>query len=120
MPAAFPLQLPDFLEDADDEIRVVGHRVNLYHVLTKFNEGLSPEEIVLQLPTLKTSTVYKIVGYYLDHQPEIDRYLAEYRKELDEQAARAQPGGGGPTKAELLRRLEQIRLKANNALEVSY
>ncbi len=112
-----PMPLPDFLEESDDEIRVPGHRITLYHVLTKFNEGMSPEEIVLQLPTLKTSTVYKIVGFYLDNQPEIDAYLTEYRNALDAQAAGAKPG---PSKAELLRRLEQIRLKAHHASHVSH
>ena len=117
MSISLPLKLPDFLEESDGEVRVKGHRVSLYHVLAEFNKGRSPEEISLRFPTLRTSTTYKIIGFYLDHQSEIDTYLAEYRRSLEQQASRAP---AGPSKAELLRRLEQIRLKAHNAAQVSH
>jgi uncharacterized protein (DUF433 family) len=113
----FPVALPDFLEEADDEIRIRGHRITLYHVLTRFNDGMGPEEIVLHFPTIKISTVYRAIAFYLDHQQTIDAYLAAYRRDLDEQAAAP---SRGPSRAELLRRLEQIRLKANNAAHVPH
>ena len=44
MPIKLHVQLPDFLEEGDGEIRVKGHRITLYHVLTAFNEGRSAED----------------------------------------------------------------------------
>ena len=117
MTGSFPIELPGFLEQADGEIRVTGHRISLYHVLTEFNAGQDAEEIALRFPTLKLATIYKIIGYYLEHQPVIDPYLADYRRSLDDQAAQIIPG---PSKAELLGRLEQIRLKAHHAAHVSH
>ena len=117
MAVGLNVKLPDYLEQSNGEIRVTGHRVSLYHVLCEFNEGHSPEEIVLRLPTLKLSTVYKIVGFYLENQIEVDRFLSEYRQTLATQASEAQPA---ITKAELLQRLELIRLKAHNAAQVSH
>ena len=118
MKIPFAIKLPDFLNDVDDEIRIVGHRVSLYHVLKEFNLGHSAEEISFRFPTLKLATIHKIIAFYLDNQAEIDTYLAEYRKALDQQEA--QLGQHGPSRAELLRRLEQIRLKANNAAHVPH
>lgn len=114
MPPSLPTPLPDFLEHADDDVRVAGHRITLYHVLSEYNQGESPEGITLRFPTLKLSTVHKIIAFYLDHQPAIDDYLRHYASDLQEQEARTP----AISKAELLRRLEDIRLKAHHAAQV--
>lgn len=118
MSIELPLKLPDFLQEIDGDIRVTGHRINLFQVLKEYNAGESAEGISIKLPTLKLSTIYKMIAFYLDHQPEIDAYLRKYRSDLEAQEAAALPPA--ISKAELLRRLEQIRLKANHAAEVSY
>lgn len=40
-----------------------------------FNDGQSPESILLEFPALKSAQVYGAIGFYLDHQGEIDSYL---------------------------------------------
>lgn len=60
-------------------IRVVGSRVTLDTIVASFEQGLTPEEIVMHYPTLKLADIYSIVGYYLHNRTEVDKYLAEQR-----------------------------------------
>jgi uncharacterized protein (DUF433 family) len=78
--------LPDFLtQDASGDIRLAGHRIGLFHVVHYFNEGYSPEMLVLQYPTLPLALVYKVIGFYLDNRAEVDAYVAAYRDDLSRQ-----------------------------------
>src|SRR5215207_4510374 len=63
--------------DQDGVIRVGGTRVTLDTVVAAFREGATAEEIVQQYPSLQLADVYWVIGYFLQHQPEIDSYLAE-------------------------------------------
>ncbi|HVX85901.1 MAG TPA: DUF433 domain-containing protein [Phycisphaerae bacterium] len=109
--------LPDFLHHVDGEIRVVGHRISVYHILIRYNAGESPEAIAIALPTLKTSTIHKVIAFYLDHQPEVDAYLRAYAADLHAQESATPPG---PSRAELVRRLQDIRLQAHHAADLSH
>lgn len=42
-----------------------------------FNQGASPEAIVLSYPTLKLTDVYAIINYYLYHHKDVDEYIKE-------------------------------------------
>ena len=35
------------------------------------------------LPSLKRSQIYGAIAFYLDHQPEIDKYLEETKREFE-------------------------------------
>ncbi len=61
--------------DADGVVRVGGTRVTLDTMVTAFREGLTAEEIVSQYPSLRLADVYQVIGYFLDHQAEVDAYL---------------------------------------------
>jgi uncharacterized protein (DUF433 family) len=52
-------------------------RVTLHTVITDFNQGNAPEEIVHSFPTLNVADVYAVISYYLNYQDEIDAYLRE-------------------------------------------
>ena len=65
--------------DADDVIRIGQTRVTLQAVVADFHRGASPEEIVHHYPALKLADTYLVIGYYLRHQAEIERYLLEQR-----------------------------------------
>ena len=74
--------------DADAVVRVGGTRVTLDTIVAAFREGLTAEEIVSQYPSLRLADVYQVIGYFLDHQAEVDAYLqgrqqraAEIRRE---------------------------------------
>ena len=70
--------------DADGVARVGGTRVRLDTIITSFNAGSAPEEIVLKYPTLDLTDVYSVITYYLWHRAEVDAYLEERRKVADE------------------------------------
>jgi uncharacterized protein (DUF433 family) len=72
---------PPLMADNEEVIRVGGSRVTLNTVVEAFNEGLSAEEIVQQYPTLRLSHVYGAIAYYLNHQAEVDEYLAQQQAE---------------------------------------
>ena len=70
---AEPLPL---VADADGLIRVAKTRVTLDTVVAAFKDGLAAEEIAEQYPSLPLGQVYVVIGYYIDHQAEVDAYLA--------------------------------------------
>jgi uncharacterized protein (DUF433 family) len=94
--------LPDFLtHDADDEIRLTGHRIGLYTVVRLYREGKTAEEIAEELPSLSLALVYKTLAFYLENRAEVDAYVDAYRAELERQE---QIYRQGPSLEELQRR----------------
>lgn len=68
--------LPDFLErDDHGGIRLVGHRIWLYHVLWDYNDGYSAEMLLEQFPTLSMALIHKVLGFYWENKAEVDAYL---------------------------------------------
>lgn len=61
--------------DADGVYRVGGTRIPLETVITAYDQGWSPEEIVHSFPTLELSDVYAVITYRLRHRAEVDAYL---------------------------------------------
>ena len=61
---------------SDGVIRVAGTRVTLDTVAYAFERGATAEEIVQQYPALPLADVYLLLGYLLQHQAEVARYLA--------------------------------------------
>ncbi len=103
------MDLPDFLIDhPDGEIRLAGHRISLYDVMSLYQQGYSPEKIRDEYPTLPLAVIHKLIAFYLENQAEVDGYVAAYRAELDrqEQAYAANPG------ALQVRHLEKILQEA--------
>ncbi len=117
MPGIPSIPLPDFLEAADGELRVTGHRLSLFDVLWEYNQGLAAEELALRFPTLKRSTIHKVLAFYLDNQPAVDGYLNVCAAALDEKRRRGRPT---VSVAELQQRLEHIRRITHNVAEVSH
>ncbi len=62
--------------DADGTIRVRGTRVTLDAIVSAFREGATAEEIAQQYPSVGLSEAYAIIGFYLQHRPKVDEYLA--------------------------------------------
>lgn len=63
--------------DEDGVMRVGQTRVPLDTVVYAFNQGASPEEIVMSYPSLELSDVYAVVNYYLHNRTDVDAYLSE-------------------------------------------
>ena len=78
-----------------------------------FNEGKSPEAIHEDFPLLKRAQIYGAIAFYLDHQPEIEEYLARTEREFEEDAIPLQEANPA-----LWRKLRRARGKmASLALE---
>jgi uncharacterized protein (DUF433 family) len=67
--------------NADGVLRVGGTRVTLDTVVAAFNDGATAEEIVHQYSSLRLADVYAVIGYYLQHRPEIEAYLRERQRQ---------------------------------------
>ena len=65
-----------YIEKQNDVWRVKGTRVALDSIIYQFQQGRSPEAIQDAFPALSLSQVYAAIAYYLDHQAELDEYLA--------------------------------------------
>jgi len=105
------MNLPTFLqyEPGTDFVRLQGHRIGLTHVVRLYDEGMSAEMILLQLPTLSLSLIYKVLAIYLENQAEVDAYVAADTAELQRQDAEFDRTRTTPTLSELRRRFEQLR-----------
>jgi uncharacterized protein (DUF433 family) len=77
--------LPDFLNWQDGEVRLTGHRINLYGVIRRYEEGYSAEMLALHYPSLSLAHVHKVIAFHLENQPPVSKYVAEYDQLLDEQ-----------------------------------
>lgn len=79
MTISISAQAVPLLTDKTGIVRVVGSRVTLDTIVATYEQGATPEEIVLHYPTLNLADVYSIVGYYLHNQAEVNEYLAEQK-----------------------------------------
>ena len=85
------------------EIRLTGHRIDLYHFVYYYNEGYSAEMLLCQFPTLRLALIHKVIAFYLDNRTEVDAYVAEVQAQIQEQRA---TGLHVPGLVELRKRLE--------------
>ena len=61
--------------------RIAGHRVRVLDVVIWHeHQGMTPDEIVSQIPTITLSDVHHALAYYFEHVEEIQ---AEMRSEQD-------------------------------------
>jgi uncharacterized protein (DUF433 family) len=67
--------------DEQGVLRVGKTRVPLDTVVHAFNEGASPEEIVMSYTTLALADVYAVINYYLYNRAEVDAYLRQRKAE---------------------------------------
>jgi len=70
--------------DAAGVLRVGNTLVSLDSVLAAFHDGATPEEIVQQYDTISLADVYAVISYYLEHQQDIDTYLAARRTQREQ------------------------------------
>lgn len=96
-----------YVEKLDQIWRIKDTRVALDSVIYQFQEGRSPEAIQDAFPALSLSQIYGAIAFYLDHESEIDEYLAHNEsteEEFSREIARLFPKGAA-LKARLKQRL---------------
>lgn len=101
--------MDQYIEKQDEIYRIKGTRVALDSIIYRFQEGRSPEAIQDSFPALSLSQVYAAIAYYLDHQAELDDYLAHNEAteaEFSREIARLFPKGAA-LKARIKQTAEQ-------------
>lgn len=80
-----------YVEQRGEDYMLSGSRVSLASVVMAWREGLSPESIQDDFPTLRLEQIYGAIAYYLGHQVEIDNYLSalgtDFERRRSEQEA---------------------------------
>ena len=87
-----------------NEIRLAGHRINIETILVEYLDGMVPEEIAAQHPTLSLEQVYATITYYSRNQNEMAHYLQEAR-EMEDQLRLEQVRNPSPS----IVRMRQLR-----------
>jgi uncharacterized protein (DUF433 family) len=86
------MDLPDFLTRwPNGEIGLTGHRIGLYSVIGRHQQGYTPDQIHDEFPTLAPDLIRGVIAFRDAHPAEVDAYVAEYRADLDRQEAASEP-----------------------------
>lgn len=67
----------DYVQERGSGLYVGKSRVSLDSVLYAWREGLTPDAIQKDFPSLRLADIYGAIAYYLDHQEEVDQYLRD-------------------------------------------
>lgn len=103
------MELESYLDFINDKaIRIRGTRVGIETILRDYQQGASPEEIVLRYPTLSLEQVHATITYYLANQDKVDAYLKEL-SQRQEEAWQEQQRKPSEFVRELRKRLEEQR-----------
>jgi uncharacterized protein (DUF433 family) len=81
--------------DDGGAVRVGPTRVTLAIFLNCFKQGMGAEEIAINYPTIPLGDIYAVIGYYLHHREELDRWLDDFEAraaQLEEEIEASQPG----------------------------
>ena len=71
------LPMNDYLEQLEpDVVQVKGHRIGLEHIVERYQEGYSAEQIAQEFPGVELKAIYAIIAYYLHNQAAVDAYVA--------------------------------------------
>ena len=71
----------EYIEERDGGLYVAGTRISLDSVVYAFRGSNSAETIQADFPLLSLAQVYGAIAFYLDHQPEVNEYLARSERE---------------------------------------
>lgn len=89
------MELPDFLDRwPNGEVVLKGHRIVLYSIIDRLREGQGPGAIHDEFPSLNPAVIQGLIEFYGAHRAELDAYAADYRADLEKQAAASRPGPG--------------------------
>lgn len=94
----------DYIEVRNGVYYVSGTKISLDSVVYAFHQGASPEAIPGDFEGLTRAKVYGAIAFCLDHQAELDQYLAKRQEKWRE----LERSGTAPS-SELLAKLERAR-----------
>ena len=73
-----------FEEVAGGEIRLKGSRIAIDTIIERYRCGSTPEEMALDYNSISLAQVYATITYYLSNRVQIDAYLEEGYRIMDE------------------------------------
>jgi uncharacterized protein (DUF433 family) len=89
------MTLPDFLtRGPKGEIRLTGHRIDLYLIVLLHDEGHTSEMLHNEYPTLPLDLIDKVLAFYFENKAEMDAYVADVESKIEQHRANYQPGPG--------------------------
>ena len=107
------MQLEDYFEFLDpDDIRIKGHRIGIDDVIKYYLDGYSPDQILVELPTLNLEKIYATLTYYLQNRRQMDAYmlrLAKWREERYQEWLAKEP-------SDVVKRLRAIKAQREQEL----
>jgi uncharacterized protein (DUF433 family) len=107
------MQLEDYFEFLDpDDIRIKGHRIGIDDVIKYYLDGYSPDQILVELPTLNLEKIYATLTYYLQNRRQMDAYmlrLAKWREERYQEWLTKEP-------SDVVKRLRAIKAQREQEL----
>lgn len=81
---------------ADGVVRVRGSAVALELVVSAFDAGATPEQILQHCPSLSLATIYAVVSFALSQREGVNEYLRQCALGLRTPAIVRQPPARGP------------------------
>ena len=79
--------LPPLREDQGGAVRVGNSRISLDLVVSQYENGMTPEDMVRAYDSLLLADVHAVVWYYLRHRGEVRAYLKRRAEEAEARRA---------------------------------
>src|SRR3989440_6943812 len=96
--------LPPLRADEGGAVRVGKSRISLDLVVEKYENGMTPEDMVRAYDTLALADVYAVIAYYLRHREEVRTYLKQRAEEAETLRAKIEGERSPVSREELLAR----------------
>lgn len=77
------MDLPQFLDDRDGEVRVTGHRISLWQLLWYYHDGYSAEMLREQFPSLSMAEIHKVLAFYWENRAQLDAEWSKVRQRTE-------------------------------------
>jgi uncharacterized protein (DUF433 family) len=93
------------------EIRLAGHRIDLYEVISRYHEGDSAGMIRDRYPTLDVDLIREVIAFYRENKAGVEAYMEDVRARIEQTRAAYEPGPG----ILRIRELREERIRAGGA-----
>jgi uncharacterized protein (DUF433 family) len=82
------MKLPPFLTEVPyGEIRLMGHRIGLFHVIYYHNLGYSPAQLQEEFPSLPRELINDVLAFYENNRAEVQAYMRRCEEEMEQRRA---------------------------------
>lgn len=75
------MQVVPLTQSEDGSIRISGSRVTFDSIIEEYKRGATPEQILVDFPSLTLPAIYGAITYYLTHTVDVEDYLRARKAE---------------------------------------